>query len=140
MSTARSIAAGATAALVWAAAERVDRKVFRNDYTDVALLGKAVTRSRALPLAGLALHMANGAVFGVAHAQLRMRRNVGAVQLALVEHTVLFPLGYLVDRAHPARGEAGVVRVFSWRAFGQATLRHALFGAVLGALTREKVE
>lgn len=128
------------ATLVWAAVEPLDRRVFRNDYSDVALLGKAVTRSRAWPLAGLALHMANGALFGLVYAELRKRRDVGALQLALVEHTALFPLGYLVDRAHPARGEAGVVGVCSLRAFGQATLRHAAFGAVLGALTREKPE
>ena len=57
-----------------------------------------------------------------------------ALQLALIEHLALFPTGALVDRLHPARGEAGVAKLFSVRAFGQATFRHALFGVVLGAL------
>jgi hypothetical protein len=140
MTRIRAAAAGATATLAWAAVEPFDKRVFGNDYSDVALLGKAVTRSRAWPLAGLTLHMANGAVFGLVYSELRKRRHVGALRLALVEHAVLFPLGYLVDRAHPAHGEAGVVRVFSLRAFGQATLRHAVFGAVLGALTTEEPE
>jgi hypothetical protein len=135
---ARSTAAGAAAALVWAAAERIDRKIFDNDYTDVALLGKLVTRSRAWPAAGIALHTANGAAFGLAFDLVRRRTSIPprrlALGLALAEHIALFPLGTLVDRYHPARGEPGVERVFGGRAFAQATLRHALFGVVLGRL------
>ena len=122
--------AGAVAALVWAAAEPIDKRVFRNDYSDVALLGKAVTRSRAWPVVGLALHAANGAAFGMVYKRVR----VPAPAMALVEHVALFPLGILVDRAHPARGEPGLESVSSRRAFGQATFRHALFGWVLGRL------
>jgi hypothetical protein len=55
--------------------------------------------------------------------------------LALGEHLALFPLGGLVGRHHPARGEPGVpASLTSGRAFAQATLRHALFGLVLGRL------
>jgi hypothetical protein len=121
---------------VWAAAEPIDRRLLRNDDSDVALLGKAVTRSRAWPVVGLAMHAANGAVFGLAYHELRRRRDVSAVRLAMVEHVALFPLGAIVDRRHPARGEAGVQQVFGARAFAQATWRHVLFGAVLGRLTR----
>ena len=78
VSRARSTAAGAAAALVWAAAERIDRKVLANDYTDVALLGKFVTRSRAWPLAGVAVHAANGAAFGFAFDIARRRTSVPA--------------------------------------------------------------
>jgi hypothetical protein len=130
----RAAAAGATAALVWAVVEPLDRRLLRHDYSDVAVLGKAVTRSRAWPLAGLALHAANGAAFGLAYAALRRRRDVGAVRLALLEHAALFPLGHVVDQRHPARGEAGLARLFTVRAFVQATARHLLFGAVLGRL------
>ena len=133
----RSAAAGARAAVVWAAAEPFDRKLLRNDYSDVALLGKAVTRSRAWPVIGLAMHAANGAVFGLAYHELRRRRHVSAVQLALAEHVALFPLGFFVDRRHPARGQAGVRNVFGARALVQATWRHFLFGSVLGRLADE---
>jgi hypothetical protein len=136
-SRSRSAAAGACAAVVWAAAEPVDRRLLRNDYSDVALLGKAVTRSRAWPVVGLAVHAANGAVFGLAYHELRRRRDVSAVQLAMVEHVALFPLGMLVDRLHPARGQSGVRNVFGARAFVQATWRHLLFGSVLGRLADE---
>jgi hypothetical protein len=123
---------------VWAALEPLDTRLFRHDYSDVALLGKWVTRSRAWPAAGLALHAANGAVFGLALEAVRRRRNVSGTALALVEHATLFPLGYVVDRTHPARGEAGLARLFSWRAFGQATVRHAVFGAVLDLLAEKR--
>jgi len=58
------------------------------------------------------------------------------VRLALVEHLASFPLAPLVDRFHPARGEPGLAGLATGRGFAQATFRHALFGAVLGALAR----
>jgi hypothetical protein len=134
----RSAAAGVAAAWVWAAVEPLDTRLAGWDYRDVALLGKALTRGRAWPLVGLALHGANGAVFGVALEAAR--RSTGkdarrlAVGLALAEHLTLFPLGALVDRIHPARGEPGVAPMFTLRGFALETWRHALFGAVLGRL------
>jgi hypothetical protein len=55
-----------------------------------------------------------------------------ALSLALAEHVALYPLSYVIDRKHPARGEPGVRSVLSARGFAQATARHALFGALLG--------
>jgi len=140
VSAARAAAAGASATLVWAAFEPLDRRLFRHDYSDVAVLGKFLTRSRAWPVAGLALHAGNGVAFGLAldRARLRMRSSPPrlALTLALTEHVMLFPLGALVDRFHPARGEPGLATLFSRRAFAQATVRHALFGVVLGRLAR----
>ena len=133
----RSAVAGAAAAIVWAALEPLDRRLVRNGYSDVALLGKAVTRSRAWPVIGLALHAGNGAVFGLAYHEVRRRRKLSAVKLAMAEHLALFPIGLVVDRLHPARGQAGVERVFGARAFAQATWRHFVFGSVLGRLAGE---
>ncbi|HEY7018587.1 MAG TPA: hypothetical protein VH297_08980 [Gaiellaceae bacterium] len=104
----------------------------------MAVLGKAVTRGRGWRLAGFALHAANGAVFGLVFDELRRRTPLPprrlAVAMALAEHTALFPLGTLVDRYHPARGEPGVPSLIGPRPFAQATWRHVLFGAVLGRL------
>jgi len=132
----RTTGAGVAGTLVWAALEPIDRRVFRHDYSDVALLGKAFTRRRGwLPL-GLAIHAANGALFGLALYEIAERRGGDrrrlALRLALIEHLALFSTGALVDRFHPARGEAGVAKLFSVKAFGQATVRHAVFGLVLG--------
>ena len=137
---ARAAAAGATAALVWAAAEPLDRLVFRCDYSDTALLGKAVSR-RHWRTVGLAMHAANGAVFGLAFELVRRRTGARPVPLgvgmALVENTALWPLCVLVDRYHPARGEPGLPPLArNGRAFAQGTWRHALFGAVLGSFAR----
>ncbi|HEU5362623.1 MAG TPA: hypothetical protein VFU56_04730 [Gaiellaceae bacterium] len=137
MTRTRAASAGALAALVWAAAEPLDRRLLRHDYSDVALLGKFVTRSRAWPVAGLALHAGNGAVFGLAYRELRRHARIGAVPLALAEHVTLFPLGALADRFHPARRGPGLAPLFSAPAFVQATWRHMLFGAVLNRLAGE---
>jgi hypothetical protein len=138
MARARSAAAGAVAAAVWALQEPLDKRVFGYDYSDVAMLGKLVTRGPGWWRAGFAVHVANGALFGLAYEEARRQLDVQprrlAVVMALGEHTVLFSLGALVDRYHPARGEPGLPRLMTGRAFVQATWRHALFGWVLGRL------
>jgi hypothetical protein len=134
----RAAAAGATAATVWALQEPLDQRVFRHDYSDVALLGKLFTRGPSWWRVGFALHCANGALFGLVFDQARRRIEIDqrrlAVAMATTEHLTLFSLGALVDRYHPARGEPGLASVFSKRAFAQATWRHGLFGWVLGRL------
>ena len=107
----------------------------------VAVLGKAVTTGPGWPAVGLALHAFNGAVFGLAHDAARRRVAVEprrlALAMALGEHVALYPLSYFVDRYHPARGEKGVPPLLTnARAFGQATVRHAVFGLLLGRLAR----
>jgi hypothetical protein len=135
---ARSAAAGALAATVWGLAEPLDQRLLRCDYSDVALLGKAVTR-RHWRAAGFAIHAVNGAIFGLVFHELRDRLHADsrrlALGLALAEHAALYPLCYFVDRHHPARGEPGVPKLLTNpRAYAQATWRHALFGGLLGRL------
>ena len=140
MTRRRAALAGAAAATVWAALQPVDKRVFGCGYSDVAVLGKAVTRSRLWPVAGLAVHAANGALFGLAYREVQKRTGFEprrlAVGLALAEHTALFPLFAVIDRVHPASGDHGLPRglATSPRAFAQSAYRHALFGLVLGRL------
>jgi hypothetical protein len=134
MSRRRSACAGALAATAWAALEPLDQRIFRSDYSDVALLGKLATRGRHWRPAGLALHAANGAFFGLAYHEARRRRGWSALRLALLEHVALYPLSALVDRHHPARGTPGVPKLMTLRPFAQATVRHAVFGVLLGRL------
>lgn len=133
----RSAAAGAVAATVWGLTEPLDCRLFGSDHRDIAVLGKAVTRKPAWRPIGYALHAVNGAVFGLAYHEVRARVAMEprrlALAMAMVEHLALWPAAYLVDRFHPARGEAGVPPLLrNGRAFVQETLRHALFGLVLG--------
>jgi hypothetical protein len=135
----QAAAAGAAAATAWGLLEPADQWLLRYDYSDIAVLGKAVTRGPHWRLAGFALHAANGAVFGLAFDELRRRLPTNprrlAVGAALLEHLTLYPLCYFIDRYHPARGEPGIPPLLSNpRAFLQATWRHTLFGAVLGRL------
>jgi hypothetical protein len=133
--------AGALAATAWGLLEPLDRQIFRCDYSDTLLLGKTVTRGRLARPVGFAIHAANGALFGLAFDRARRRFKLGTTPLALgmamAEHIGLYPFSYFVDRFHPARGEEGIPPLLTnARAFGQATLRHAVFGALLGRLAR----
>jgi hypothetical protein len=135
----RAASAGAVAAVTWGLLEPLDRRVFRCDYSDVALLGKLVTRGPRWRTAGFLAHAFNGTVFGLAFDAVRRRTGVDqrrlALGLALAEHVALYPLSYFIDRYHPARGEPGIPPLLrNRRAFGQATVRHAVFGFVLGRL------
>jgi len=139
VSRARAAVAGATAATVWAAIEPLDTRLFRYDYSDVALLGKAVTRGPAWPVVGFALHLLNGAAFGAAYTNIAPRLPLPSwargPALAMIEHLTTWPVTVAVDRVHPARNELPDL----WgngRAFAQATWRHLLFGVVLGELER----
>ena len=135
----RSAFAGAAAATLWGLAEPLDQRLLRCDYSDIALLGKFVTRGQHWRAAGFAVHAANGAVFGLVFHEARRLVNVDqrklAVGMALAEHGTLYPLCYFVDRHHPARGEDGIPPLLtSPRAYAQATWRHTLFGLALARL------
>jgi hypothetical protein len=131
--------AGAVAAAVWAFQQPLDKRVFGSRYDDVELLGKLVTRGPAWPAAGLGLHMANGAMFGAVYALARPLVPgpplAAGVAAGMAEHFGFWPLGVLVDRYHPARGELEPLHG-NRRAFGQAAWRHLLFGVVLAELER----
>jgi hypothetical protein len=139
LSRRRAALAGAGAATVWALAEPLDRRVFRFPYSDIALLGKAVTRGPLWRPVGLVLHVGNGALAGLAFRAVDRRvggsRRRNALAFAMAEHLALYPLTVLTDRFHPARGEPDLPPLAgSKRGFTQATFRHALYGVVLGRL------
>jgi hypothetical protein len=131
--------AGTVAATVWAAQQPLDKRLFDSRYDDVELLGKLLTRGRAWPAAGLALHMVNGAAFGAAYALARPfipgPPLAAAVTASMAENFAFWPLGPLVDRHHPARSDLEQLSG-NRRALAQATWRHLLFGLVLGELER----
>jgi hypothetical protein len=82
-----------------------------------------------------------GAIFGLAYDRMRRRSSLDhrllALGMALGEHVVLYPSAYLVHRFHPARGETGIPPLLTNpRPFAQATVRHAIFGVLLGVLTQ----
>jgi hypothetical protein len=127
------------AAGVWAAQQPLDMKVFGVPYDDTELLGKAVTRGRAWPVVGIAMHLANGALFGAVYANVARRvplpSRLRGPAAGLGEHVGSWPLVLVTDRVHPARDELPTLGT-NPAAFAQATWRHLLFGVVLGELER----
>jgi hypothetical protein len=79
----------------------------------------------------------NGAILGAAYARLKPSLPGPAVlrglTVGLLEHVATWPMTVLFDRYHPARNELPKLAA-SRRAFGQATIRHAVFGIVLVVL------
>jgi hypothetical protein len=137
--TLRGALAGSVAAGVWAAQQPLDKAAFGVAYDDTELLGKLVTRSAAWAPIGIAMHLANGALFGALYANVGPRLPLPSwargPAAALVEHAATWPLVALGDRLHPARDERPKLSL-SPRAFAQATWRHLLFGVILGELER----
>src|ERR1700693_3718709 len=133
--TLRGAVAGALAAGVWAAQMPLDKRAFGSDFDDVTLLGKAFTRGEAWPVAGWALHLQNGALFGAAYANLAPRLPLPSwargPMAATMENFATWPLTALADSFHPARKEMSSIFA-NPRALAQSTWRHLLFGVVLG--------
>ena len=127
--------AGAVATVVMTLEQPLDKRLFDSKYDDVEVLGKLVTRGDDWRTIGFALHVQNGAIFGAAYARLKPSLPGPAVLrgllAGLIEHVPAWPLTALFDRYHPARKELPKLAA-NPRAFGQATIRHAVFGIVLG--------
>jgi hypothetical protein len=135
----RGAVSGAVAASVWALQQPLDKRLFGCAYDDVELLGRAVVSGDAWYPAGLAMHLGNGALFGLVYANLAPVLPLAPVlrgpAAALTEHVALWPLGALTDRFHPARKNLPTL-AGNRRAFAQAAWRHLLFGLILGELER----
>ena len=131
----RGARAGVLAAAAWAAAEPLAKRTFRTPYSDLRLLGGGVTTGPLWWPVGLAMHLANGAFFGV---QFERRGWTGwkrGLLVAEVENAALWPGMAVVDRLHPDRRSGAWPPLFrSPRVFAYEAALHGLFGIVLGAL------
>lgn len=137
--TLRGAVCGAVAAAIWALEQPLDKLLFESAYDDVEILGKALTRGDAWYPAGLAWHLGNGAVYGALYSNVApfvpVPPAVRGPLVALLQHLAFWPLGSLSDRFHPARNELPSL-TGNRRAFAQSTVRHLVFGLVLGELER----
>lgn len=134
---ARAALAGVTAAAIWAAAEPGLRRLLRTPYSDVRALGAPLSR-RHWRLAGTAVHLANGAVAGVAFRRLGLRGWKAGVLVFQAEQLATWPLTTLVDRFHPdRRSGAWPPLLLNARVFAQEVAAHAIFGGVLGGLLHD---
>jgi hypothetical protein len=138
---ARGAVAGAVAACAWSALEPLAARALRTGgFSDVRLLGRMVPGAGdRWPVAGAAVHAANGAAFGAAFGLAGASGPRAGLAWAGLETVGTWPGMALMDRVHPDR------RSGHWpplatnpRVFVQEALMHALFGLVLGALTLER--
>lgn len=134
--TLRGALAGALAAGVWAAQQPLDRRAFGVDYDDCELLGTVVTRGRWAYPVGVGLHVFNGALFGAVYSRaapsLPGPAPARGMAAGLAEHLATWPSLRFISLHPDARRFPPLWG--SRAAFAQATWRHALFGAVLGAV------
>jgi hypothetical protein len=133
--TARAALAGAAAAGCWAGAEPLLRRATGGYHRQARLIGGLVAPEGSWRAVGLAVHLANGAAFGVAFDRLGGYGVARGVLAAEAENALLWPLVAVLDRIHPD------VRSGDWppllrnrHAAAQEVLGHAVFGAVLGGL------
>jgi hypothetical protein len=138
MSAARTLRvalAGAAAAGVWVAVEPALRRVTGGRHTQVRLLGGVVAPRGPWREIGLGMHLANGAMFGLAFDRLGLRGAGRGAFAAEAENALLWPLAGLVDRIHPdVRSGAWPPLARSRSEFAQEVLGHAVFGSIMGAL------
>ncbi|MGN6867400.1 MAG: DUF6789 family protein [Solirubrobacteraceae bacterium] len=135
--TLRGAVAGAVATVVMTLEQPLDKRLFDSKYDDVEILGKLFRRGDDWQPIGFVLHVQNGAILGAVYARLKPSLPGPAVfrglVLGLAEHVATWPRTVLFDRYHPARKELPKLAA-NPRAFGQATIRHAVFGVVLVVL------
>jgi hypothetical protein len=131
----RGVVAGLAAAAAWIAAEPLLQRLFgTNGYSVVRLLGRPCSRRHWRP-AGTALHLANGAVAGVAFQRSGLRGCKAALVAFQLEGLATWPGMALADRLHPDRGDPDWPPLFrNARVFGHEAAGHAVFGLVLGSL------
>jgi hypothetical protein len=133
--TLRAALAGAAAAGCWAAAEPLLARATGGYHRQARLIGRVLAPDGSWRTVGLAVHLANGAAFGIAFDRLGGYGVARGVAAAEAENALLWPLVGVLDRIHPD------VRSGTWppllrnrHAAAQEVLGHAVFGAVLGGL------
>src|SRR3954469_24525004 len=133
----RGAVAGAVATVGMTLEQPLDKRLFDSKYDDVEILGKLETRGEHWRPAGFVLPVQNGAICGAAYARLKPSLPgppvLRGLLVGLIEHVAAWPLTVLFDHYPPAREELPKLAT-NPRAFGQATIRHAVFGVVLGLL------
>jgi len=130
--------AGATAAAAWIAVEPVTRRLTGGSHRELRLVSGLLGGERGGDRLGWAVHLANGAAFGVAFRRLGGRGVRRAVAAAQAENAILWPGMAIADRLHPDVRAGRWPRLFSDRGtILQEIGGHLVFGVVLGALLHD---
>jgi hypothetical protein len=133
--TLRAGAAGVAGAAAWVLAEPALHRALGAPHGEARLVGRLLAPEHAWLPVGLAVHLANGAIFGIVFDRLGGRGIREAVVAAQIENAALWPAMTIVDRLHPD------VRSGRWpplarnpRVVAHEVAGHLVFGLVLGGL------
>jgi len=131
----QAAAAGAIAAAAWIAAEPAVRRLAGGTHRELRLISGLVAPDRGGNGLGLAVHVANGAVFGWAFSRLGGYGIGRAVLAAQAENAILWPGMAVADRLHPDVRSGAWPKLLTDRGtLVQEIGGHLVFGVVLGAL------
>lgn len=135
--------AGLAGALAYLVAMGIDIAITRTRTNDLRLLAGLVPRGgRYWPVLGSLIHFVNGAALGVVYARVEQRVPgrgwLRGLVFAMIENVLLWPAMMFLDRVHPDI-KNGSLPVYNRPVpFLQEVLRHAAYGAVLGAVFQGK--
>jgi hypothetical protein len=130
--------AGAIAAAAWIGVEPVSRRLAGGTHRELRLISGSLAGDRGGDALGWAVHLANGAAFGVAFRRLGGHGVLRGVIAAQTENALLWPGMAIVDRFHPDVRSGRWPKLFSDRStIGQEIAGHVVFGVVLGVLIRD---
>jgi hypothetical protein len=136
----QAAAAGALAAAAWIAAEPAIRRAVGGTHRELRLISGLISPGRDGTGLGLAVHLANGAAFGLAFHRLGGGGIRRAVLAAQAENAVLWPGMAIADRVHPDVRSGTWPKLTTDRGtIAQEIGGHLVFGVVLGALLPDRV-
>ena len=134
---------GLFGALAYLVAMGIDIVITRKRANDLRLLASLVPGGGPYwPVLGLVMHFFNGAALGMVYARVQHhlpgRGWLRGLLFAQTENLVLWPLMILIDRVNPDIKNGSLPVYNRPLPFLQEVLRHAAYGAVLGAVFQRK--
>lgn len=139
--TGAAVRAGVISVVAYTAVMEIDRRITGSRIDDLILLGRPAVPNRPelARLVGAVLHLANGAVIGLAYAGLAHDRLPGpawlrSVAALMIENLSLYPVMSIARNVHPAMVDGQLDDYWTWPAFVESLPPHLVYGAMIGPL------
>ncbi len=137
------VIAGLAGALAYLVAMVIDIFITRKRTNDLRLLAGLIPGGgRYWPVLGPLIHFVNGAALGVVYARVQQclpgRGWLRGLLFTQIENLILWPAMILLDRIHPDIKNGSLPVYNRPLPFLQEVLRHAAYGAMLGAVFQRK--
>ena len=138
--TGQVVGAALIAGLAFVAEEMIDERLLQPVYSDMKLLGYAVTRkSPQWWIAALIMHEFNSLLFALVYSRIIGPYLPGkgwrrGLLMAMIEGNGLWPFVYVMNGIHPGIKSGAMPPIGGWRDILAGELRHIAFGVVLGWL------